>query len=135
MKIFTLIAILVLCVSISFPSTADAKFSRTAEAKKIALATWGPVCNGEYVPITKTETAWDGYAYFDDDPTFDGIPPYHNCRIGILKNAHWPWEKFCTIIVHEYGHLAGKKHVNNPFKVMNPWYTFPFKPCTKKPTT
>lgn len=30
----------------------------------------------------------------------------------------WPW--FCTIMIHEVGHLAGQHHVDNPNSVMSP---------------
>ena len=41
--------------------------------------------------------------------------------------SEWPREKAQCVIVHEYGHLAGKKHSKNPRSIMHPVLKYP--PC------
>lgn len=40
------------------------------------------------------------------------------------------WELVtCTLIVHEYGHLAGQEHSTDPNNVMFPTFTYTYPPC------
>jgi hypothetical protein len=43
-------------------------------------------------------------------------------RIGIDKRpkSYWPKWKAQCMLVHEYGHLAGRKHSSNPRSIMRP---------------
>ena len=38
-----------------------------------------------------------------------------------------PW--FCTLVVHEYGHLAGRRHSRDPRNVMYPFLWGVYPPC------
>lgn len=73
----------------------------------------------------------NGYAIHDPSPN-DALP-FTNCKIVLDANEikTWDWDEFCTIIVHEFGHLTGHKHVDNIAKVMNPYYILPFPKCVK----
>lgn len=45
----------------------------------------------------------------------------------------WDYPKLCTIIVHEFGHLAGLGHVDDPAHYMHPTYVGPMAPCAVEP--
>jgi hypothetical protein len=43
----------------------------------------------------------------------------------------WPHPMLCSILVHEVGHLAGRRHSTNPHSVMYPVYLHPYWRCAK----
>jgi hypothetical protein len=42
----------------------------------------------------------------------------------------YSWPKFCTVLVHEYGHLTGHPHTVDGADVMSPIYRAPLPACT-----
>ena len=44
------------------------------------------------------------------------------CRIVITRSKRLPWEKYCAIVIHEWGHLDGHRHSRNPRSIMFPTY-------------
>jgi hypothetical protein len=52
-----------------------------------------------------------------------------SCAITLNRAVPWDWAKFCTIVVHEYGHLDGRPHVDDPNDVMYAYYVKPVDPC------
>ena len=52
------------------------------------------------------------------------------CRIQFSPAIrHYPFRWFCTVVVHEYGHLAGRSHSTNPRSVMFPFLRRVYPPC------
>ena len=44
------------------------------------------------------------------------------CTITYNRRRMWPWGKFCTTTIHEWGHLTAHGHNSNPRSVM--YYRF-----------
>lgn len=64
-------------------------------------------------------------------PKHLGWVPAGQCRIYLSKRLHaysFAWR--CTILVHEFGHLAGRKHSRDPDSLMYPSPPI-FPPCLK----
>jgi hypothetical protein len=69
-------------------------------------------------------------AYWTADRSGDPAR-YTNCHIVLHRDAGSDWPKFCTIVVHEVGHLTGHGHVRDRASVMYPFYVGPRGPCTR----
>ena len=96
-----------------------------AEEPGIAIGrhVFGPVACG---------TPAMGRAVFADPMTIAGSDPA-TCRI-LLNEAYadeLPADMRCTLVLHEYGHLAGHAHSSNPRSVMYPTYNGPDERCTR----
>ena len=40
------------------------------------------------------------------------------CSVVFNANAWLPWPRFCSVVAHEYGHLTGHSHSDDPSDVM-----------------
>jgi hypothetical protein len=118
---------------------ADPSWSMATQAAvSVAVGTWGEACGGRPVliqwgdasaatgdPRTAAWAAWAdstgsylGYAGQAADRT--------GCRIMVDSDiarderlSSWPaWGWYCTMLVHEYGHLTGHDHSPDPANVM-----------------
>jgi Matrixin len=47
----------------------------------------------------------------------------------IVNSGIWSYDRFCTTVVHEYGHLGGLGHSEDPANVMYPNFVRSFGPC------
>ena len=56
------------------------------------------------------------------------------CKVILNSRKAWPWTTLCTTIVHEYGHLAGRRHSHSANSVMNPQYSRPYPGCMRAAT-
>ena len=104
-------------------------------AQDIARAYWGTdPCGGEIeiswqrrqrhvnaISTWSTTNAEDPYA----DPGGNS-----DCTIQLNPRARFDWPKLCTVVVHEYGHLAGHDHDAAPGRLMSAYYTTPLRVCT-----
>lgn len=105
-------------------------------AQEIARRTWGAdPCDGAVSvvwgpddPAVNARSTWTnptavyGYAEANAD-----------CRIVFNEALDPSWGKFCTILVHEYGHLAGWQHSVDGPDVMSPLYRAPIPDCVATP--
>jgi hypothetical protein len=57
----------------------------------------------------------------------------HDCSIVFNANAWLPWPRFCTVVVHEWGHLTGHPHSADPNDVMAPVMRAPLPVCAAVP--
>jgi hypothetical protein len=103
-------------------------------AQDLARGIWGgDPCGGD------VEIAWGA----DDDPAVNarsvwtnpraiyGFPDLNTaCRITLNAGLPFSWPKLCTVVVHEYGHLAGWQHGADGPDIMSPVYRGPVAPCT-----
>lgn len=105
----SLAGLVLLCLATTFPPLAVAS-SRVLAAQAIAQQKWGTVCGTSPVTvrhgvIPPDRVAQAAYNYGNLGP--DNPLGYYACRITIGLNQVLPWSNFCTMLVHEYGHLAG----------------------------
>jgi hypothetical protein len=126
-------------------SAMTAPSAATQAAVDVATATWGPACGGRHVTIRWGSTgdsavlgwaAWtDGTGRYLGDA---GTPDERtDCLVMVsiddarsYRSSGWAdWDRYCTLIVHEYGHLTGHDHVADSSDVMAPVQGTPFGPC------
>jgi hypothetical protein len=93
-------------------------------------------CNGD-VALTwwayspKTEEA---RAFWTNPLAFYGAPELNTaCAIVFNSQAWLPWPRFCTVVVHEYGHLTGHPHSDDPRDVMAPTTRLTLPACAAIP--
>ncbi|HEU4657151.1 MAG TPA: matrixin family metalloprotease [Capillimicrobium sp.] len=106
-----------------------------AAAQEIARAYWGTDPCGGVVTIEWTRlepnvnalSSWTVTGGPYDDPETN-----HDCTIEFNTQMDFTWAKFCTVLVHEYGHLVGHPHVDDEHDLMSPVYTRPIAECAPK---
>lgn len=84
---------------------------------RLAERVWHHPCNGRVdVIIQDLGPKYDGWAEFNHTTR-----PYTDCRAVIDVKPWWSSPHLCTVVLHEYGHLAGLDHSPNPRSVMHPY--------------
>jgi hypothetical protein len=99
----------------------------------IAQANWGmDACNGQVTIAWGVDEANINARSFWANPVSSYDNPAQNvqCRIVFNSTMAFSWEKFCTVVVHEYGHLTGHPHTVDGPDVMSPIYRAPLPACT-----
>jgi hypothetical protein len=132
------VAGLLSATAVAGPATRFAPASPTspaiAQAEQIARAYWGSdPCSGavdvrwvRQAPDINALSTWATPAtdpYGDPDANTD-------CTIDLNPAATFDWPKFCTVLVHEFGHLTGHDHDPRPGRLMSELYTTPLAQCT-----
>lgn len=56
-----------------------------------------------------------------------------DCTITLNQNQEYDWPMFCSVMVHEIGHLVGQQHSTDPKSVMYPSYINPIPECQVAP--
>ena len=105
---------------------------RVRAARRIALAFWREApCDGRVAITwarlpgrTNAVSSWTNRRGSYADP-----PANRDCRVRFNAAAHWTWPKFCTVMVHEFGHLTGHQHSANPLSVMVAGYDGAIAAC------
>lgn len=69
-----------------------------------------------YRPMTYSVLARAHYWIYPDGS-------FRQCWIVVNSNRVLDWSHFCAMIIHEYGHLDGKRHSTNPYSIMYPLLT------------
>ena len=92
-------------------------------SRGVAQSIWGPVCGGtrvrvRYSQLKEGQTGEASYAFDPGRPR--DASPFRRCRVTINPVIRLSRREFCAVVVHEFGHLAGKEHVGNPRNVMYP---------------
>jgi hypothetical protein len=101
-------------------------------AQQMAKAHWGTDPCGGQVTIawsqlpaeTNAVSSWTSPGGGYDHPELNG-----DCTITYNPAAEFDWPKFCTVTIHEYGHLSGRPHSADPADVMSAYYTQPGAEC------
>ena len=115
----------------------SARFTATsptiAQAEQVARAYWGAdPCHGS-VTVRWVRQAPDINALSTwASPTADpyGDPQANSdCAIDLNPVAAFDWPKFCTVVVHEFGHLLGHDHDSRRGQLMSEIYTTPVASC------
>jgi hypothetical protein len=101
-------------------------------AEAVAEGFWGTAACSGHVAIAwrvrarrvNAVSSWANRhtAYGDPDHNFA-------CRVEFNPRAPWTWAKFCTVLVHEFGHLTGHEHSPDPHDIMAPLFTEPLPAC------
>jgi hypothetical protein len=81
--------------------------------------TWGPLDDS-----VNAQSSWTNPQSAYDNPELNG-----NCSVTFNPGADFDWPEFCTVMVHEFGHLAGKPHSPDARDVMAAYYTIPLPTC------
>lgn len=104
-------------------------YLRLGPALRIARATWpDSPCNGRERVAFLTPDLQNGKLTFrgqtgDAFAMMDG-----SCRVYISDEPMSDYT-LCTVIVHEFGHLDGQQHSNDPDSIMYPIAPNNYKPC------
>ena len=124
--------------AVDSPETAFAVGSQPFQtAQAVARAHWGTDACGGQVALSwevleddiNAQSSWTNPSSAYDHPQLNG-----SCKIVFNIRAEYDWAKFCTVVVHEYGHLNGKPHAADPGDVMAAFYTVPLGACAPAPT-
>ena len=102
-------------------------------AQQIAAANWGTqACGGRVTVEWGADEANINARSYWANPFSSYDAPEHNtqCRIVFNASMSFTWPKFCTVLVHEYGHLTGRPHTTDGPDVMSPIYRAPLPACT-----
>src|SRR3954471_24267064 len=108
-------------------------------AEVVARAYWNAdACSGQ------VEVSWT-----DQSQTINAVSSWKNptdgynnpgqnfdCTVEFNRDLDYDWPRFCTVLVHEFGHLTGHKHSPDPNDVMAAYYNRPLQQCqdTADPT-
>lgn len=60
---------------------------------------------------------------------YDAPEKNASCQITFNSALAWNWTRFCSILVHEYGHLTGHAHIDDAADVMYAYYETPVARC------
>ena len=95
------------------------------QARTIADAHWGMVpCNGDvkiaWAKLPSDENA--GSTWVNPFQDYFDAKDNAQCSVAFNVTQDWNWAKLCTVFVHEFGHLAGNPHSDDPKDVMFPFY-------------
>jgi matrixin len=103
-----------------------------ARARDVARAAWGAEpCDGQAT-----------IAWLDQDPQLNATAIWDNpigdyadallnqdCQIRFNPGVAFDWPRYCSVMVHEYGHLLGHPHSPDPADVMYRLYLRPIAAC------
>jgi hypothetical protein len=107
-------------------------------AQAVAQANWGVnACAGQVTVEWGTDAANINARSYWANPlsSYDNPDLNVQCRIVFNGDMTYTWPKFCTVLVHEYGHLTGHPHTADGPDVMSPIYRAPLGACsTADPT-
>jgi hypothetical protein len=108
-----------------------------ATAAELAAAHWGATpCRGRVAltwgPLAAGVNARSDWRYAGSD-AFSAPTRNSDCSITLSTGAGWDWEKLCTVVTHEVGHLDGHPHSPDSNDVMSPTYLDPTPECAATP--
>ena len=101
-------------------------------ATDVAKSYWSTTpCGGNvsivWMPLTDSTNATSTWS--NPVGQYDAPEQNSNCQIAFNSSLTWDWTRFCSILVHEYGHLSGKPHSADAADVMYPYYEKPVDQC------
>lgn len=107
-----------------------------AAAQQVAATYWGATACGGKVEIVWTDlptdtnaiSSWTNPTSAYDNPTQNG-----GCLVRFNRLLGFDWPRFCTVLVHEFGHLTGHDHSPDAHDVMAAYYGGPIAACEAAP--
>jgi len=102
------------------------------QATEIARGYWSAdACGGSFsvawLPIEGAVNARSGWGNLRSQ--YDNPELNTGCAITFNSAQRWNWKRFCSILVHEYGHLTGHAHSEDAGNIMNAYYDRPVAQC------
>jgi hypothetical protein len=102
------------------------------QAIALAKAHWGTNPCGGNVDIV-----WDGLdaeinaqsTWSNPRSPYDNADLNNDCKVEFNQAASFDWPKFCTVTIHEFGHLSGKPHSPDANDIMAAYYNKPAPEC------
>lgn len=136
---------LAIVVAIAIPAAASAAAPdrypvdgpAVAKAQEIARAHWGTdPCSAKIAQswtteldgTTAAEASWE-----NPTSTYDNPAENTNCVVRFNAGVDFDWSQLCTVVAHEYGHLTGHRHSDDPGDVMTAIYNDPLPECVATP--
>lgn len=103
-------------------------------AQRIARRYWGQDPCGGRISLSWDESDPRAFAIasWGDPDGLGDLNLFYDCRIDFNADGPWGWPMFCTVMVHEYGHLLGLDHSADVHDVMYPGYREPTSMCKPK---
>ena len=93
----------------------------TSTASQIAVEHWGMnPCHGD-ITITWNRLPADENAvstWVNQYRDYGDLAHNTLCEVAFNTRQDWDWPKYCTVLTHEFGHLAGNAHSDDPDDVM-----------------
>ena len=102
-------------------------------AQDLARRSWGGDPCGGVIDISwgVDDPSINARSYWANPQSAYDAPTLNvQCRIVFNTLLSFDWPKFCTVLVHEYGHLAGHPHSVDGPDVMSPIYRAGLPACT-----
>lgn len=103
-------------------------------ALQIGAQRWGRLpCGGEIALSWRAMPAGTNAASAWTNPVAAFGAPEHNtaCQIAFSTTAAFDWRTFCTVAVHELGHLAGHPHSPRSDDIMAEYFSAPEPTCAR----
>jgi hypothetical protein len=105
-------------------------------AMQIGTQRWGfPPCGGDidvtWQPMPEGTNATSTWA--NPVAAYGAGAQNTACSIAFSTNAAYDWRKFCTVVVHELGHLAGHAHSARSDDIMAEYYSAIEPTCARTP--
>jgi hypothetical protein len=106
-------------------------------AQAIATEYWGTKpCGGA---VTMEWGALDGTVnalstWWNPTSAYGNAGENSQCKVTLNVAQLFDWPELCTVIVHEYGHLAGQQHSTDRNSPMYAYYTHPIAQCAEPPS-
>jgi len=128
----TLIAACALATAHASAQAPAADAARLAQFLPIARAAWpGSPCAGREQVRLSGDTALRAVAPAIVGPgeAPDGMAEPQTCQVWL--SSAMDARTFCTVLVHEFGHLAGRDHTATPGDVMNGAGDLDYAPCDR----
>ncbi|GAC1442216.1 MAG: hypothetical protein NVSMB51_22380 [Solirubrobacteraceae bacterium] len=103
-------------------------------ARTIAAAYWGTdACAGD-VTLTWGSLPEQVNAlsnWWNPTESYGNAPQNRHCSVTLNQGVAYDWPMLCTVIVHEFGHLAGHQHSPDPNDVMYFQYRQAIPQCSE----
>ncbi len=99
------------------------KYWNTSPCGGAVSVSWAPLDPS----INAASTWWNPVA------AYGNASANTQCKITLNEVQDFDWPMFCTVMVHEIGHLTGQQHSTDSSSVMYPVYVSPIPECTGAP--
>jgi hypothetical protein len=101
-------------------------------ARDIAKAHWSAdPCGGQvqFAWVTMEATTNATASWRNPTDAWNNIGENFDCKVELNTQAEFDFQKLCTVVAHEVGHLVGQQHAAQPGQLMSPYYSDPLPAC------